>query len=138
MKRPLQSVVAQVPVLLLGAWPPRSAQGQGFLAPGPAGPALIPPDGGSLIAPAIVLGLALVAALALGAVCLDLQRRRRALAIEIEAWISDALMREPRLARAMIEIVAHGPQVGRLGRVVEMRGEVEHPDLREIAVRIAR
>jgi hypothetical protein len=138
MKRPLQSLVAQVPVLLLAAWPPRSAQGQGLPAPGPGGPMLTPPDAGNLMAPALILGLALLAALVLGVMFLDRQRKRRAQAIAIEGQLADALMREPRLGRAVITPVAHVPPTGRAAPVVEVRGAVEYPELRDIAVRAVR
>ena len=47
-------------------------------------------------------------------------------------------MREPRLARTVITTVAHVPLTGRSAPTVEVRGEVEYPELRETAVRIVR
>jgi hypothetical protein len=138
MKRPLEWLIAQLSVLLVGAWSPRSAHGQGLPAPGPGGTPVIPPDGGSLIAPAIILAIALLGALILGVVFLDLHRKRRARAIAIDGQIADALMREPSLARTVITTVAHLPLTGRSTPTVEVRGEVEYPELREAAVRIVR
>jgi hypothetical protein len=99
---------------------------------------LTPPDAGDLTAPAIILGIAFLAALVIGVMFLDRQRKRRTQAIAIEGQIADALMREPRLGRAMITTVAHVPLTGRAAPVVEVRGEVEYPELREIAVRTVR
>ena len=139
MKRPLlESLIAQVFVLLVGAWSPRIAHGQGLPAPGPGGPTMTPADSGNMIAPAIVLAVVLLGALILGVVFLDLSRKRRAQAIAIEGQIADALMREPRLGRAVITAEAHLPLTGRSGPRVEVRGEVEYPELREVAVRIVR
>lgn len=138
MTRPLQSLVGQVLVLLLAAWSPRSAHGQGLPAPGPGGPTLTPPDAGDLTAPAIILGIAFLAALVIGVMFLDRQRKRRTQAIAIEGQIADALMREPRLTRAMITTIAHLPLSSRAAPTVEVRGEVEYPELREIAVRVVR
>ena len=97
-----------------------------------------PPDGGNLIAPAIILGVALLGGLILAVVWGDLRRKRRAQTIALEGQIADALMREPRLARAVITTVARLPLSGRAAPTVEVRGEVEYPELREIAVRIVR
>jgi len=91
-----------------------------------------------MMGPALVLAAALLGILILTVVLLDLQRKRRAQAIAIEGQLADALMREPRLTRAMITTVAHLPLTGRAAPTVELRGEVEYPELREIAVRVAR
>ena len=91
-----------------------------------------------MMGPAIILGLALLGILILSVVLLDFQRKRRAQAIAIEGQIADALMREPRLTRAVITSVAHLPLTGRAAPTVEVRGEVEYPELREIAVRVVR
>ena len=138
MKRPLESLVVQVSVLLAGAWSPRIAAGQGLPAPGPGGPTLAPPEGGNVIVPAIILGIALLAVLIVGVMLLDLKRKRTAQAIAIEGQVADALMREPRLARTVITTVAHLPLTGHPRPLVEVRGEVEYPELREIAVRTVR
>jgi hypothetical protein len=99
---------------------------------------LTPPDAGDLTAPAIILGIAFLAALVIGVMFLDRQRKRRTQAIAIEGQIADALMREPRLTRAMITTIAHLPLSSRAAPTVEVRGEVEYPELREIAVRVVR
>jgi hypothetical protein len=138
MKRPLESLVALSSLALASAWTGSTALAQGLPAPGPGGPTLVPPDGGNLFGPAIILAATLLGALILTVVFLDLRRNRRAQAIAIEGQIADALMREPRLTRAMITSVAHLPLTGRAAPTVEVRGEVEYPDLREIAVRVAR
>jgi hypothetical protein len=47
-------------------------------------------------------------------------------------------MREPRLRGTVVTTLAHVPLTGRAGPTVEVRGEVEYPELRETAVRIVR
>jgi hypothetical protein len=91
-----------------------------------------------MVAPAIILAVALVGGLILAVALVDARRKRRTQAIAIEGQITDALMREPRLVRAMITTVAHLPLSGRAAPTVEVRGEVEYPELRDIAVRIVR
>ena len=135
MKR---SLFALTSLAFGSAWTRSMALAQGLPAPGPGGPSLAPPDGGNMMGPAIILGLALLGILILSVVLLDFQRKRRAQAIAIEGQIADALMREPRLTRAVITSVAHLPLTGRAAPTVEVRGEVEYPELREIAVRVVR
>ena len=138
MKRSLGSLVALSSLTLVFAWSRSMALAQGLPAPGPGGPGLAPPDGGNMLGPAIILAITLLGVLILTVVFLDLQRKRRAQAIAMEGQIADALMREPRLTRAVITGVAHLPLTGGAAPTVELRGEVEYPDLREIAVRVAR
>jgi hypothetical protein len=90
------------------------------------------------MAPAIILAVALLGGLILAVAIMDLRRKRRAQAIAIEGQIADALMREPRLTGTVITATAHVPLTGRLGPTVEVRGEVEYPELRETVVRIVR
>jgi hypothetical protein len=104
---------------------------------GPSGP-YPSAEGGGLVAAAIILGLALLGVLILSVAIMDIRRKRRTQAIAIEGQIADALMREPRLTGAVITTVAHVPLNGRAGPTVEVRGEVEYPELRDVAVRIVR
>ena len=90
------------------------------------------------MAPAIILAVALLGGLILTVAVVDLRRKRRAQAIAIEGQIADALMREPRLRATAITAAVQLPLTGRAGPTVEVRGEVEYPELRETAVRIVR
>ena len=113
------------------------ATAQGLPTPGP-GTTPAAADGGNMIVPMIALGVALLGALVLAVAVMDLRRKRRAEAAAIEGQISDALMREPRLTSATLIAMAHVPLTGRLNPTVEIRGEVEYPELRDTAVRIVR
>ena len=115
-----------------------SAFAQGMPAPGPGGTPPPADGGGSLLIPGIILVVALLGGLILAVTLMDLRRKRRAQAVAIEGQIADALMREPRLAGAVLTAVAHVPLQGRAAPTVELRGDVEYPELREIAVRIVR
>jgi hypothetical protein len=86
----------------------------------------------------IILVVALLGGLIFAVAIMDLRRKRRSQAVAIEGQIADALMREPRLVGAVLTAVAHLPLQGRAAPTVEVRGEVEYPELREIAVRIVR
>jgi len=138
MNRRLGPLATQVTATLVALWPLREALAQGLPAPGPGGPSVPAPDGGQLMAPAIILAVALLGGLILAVAIMDLRRKRRAQAIAIEGQIADALMREPRLMRTVITTVAHLPLTGKPRPMVEVRGEVEYPEMREIAVRAVR
>src|SRR5262245_7515998 len=112
------------------------AYAQGLPAPGPGGSP--PANGGGMAAPAIILGVALLGALILAVAIVDLRRKRQAQAVAIEGSIADALMRDPRLTGTVITTVAHVPLTGGGVPTVEVRGEVDYPELREAAIRIVR
>jgi hypothetical protein len=76
--------------------------------------------------------------LILAVAIVDLKRKRRSEEVAIESQIADALMREPRLARSAVTTMAHVPLSGRSGLTVEVRGEVEYPEVRETAIRVVR
>jgi hypothetical protein len=133
MNRRLGFLAGVAATLAAGAW--SDAVAQGLPTPGPSS---APPDGGGMMAPAIILALALLAGLILAVAIVDMKRKRRAEAIAIESQIADALMREPRLARSPVTTVARVPLMGKSGITVEVRGEVEYPEIRETAVRVVR
>lgn len=138
MNRPLGSLVARVSLALAGASPWSDAFAQGLPTPGPGGTPFRAPDDGALIGPVIVAAAALLAVLVVAVAVMDLRRKRKAQAIAIEGQIADALMREPRLMGAVVTTMVHVPLTGRTGPTVEVRGEVEYPELRETAVRVVR
>jgi hypothetical protein len=110
---------------------------QGVPTPGPGG--FAPPTGeGSAVVPMLILIVVLLAVFVLAVGVMDLRRKRQAQAVAIEGQISDALMREPRLAGAVLIALAHVPLSARSAPTVEIRGEVEYPELSETAVRIVR
>ena len=79
-------------------------------------------DGANLMAPVIILAVALLGGLILAVAIVDLRRKRQAQAVAIEGQIADALMREPRLTGAVITTVAHVPLAARAAPTVEIRG----------------
>lgn len=138
MNRRLRSLITLACLAVLGTWPRATVVAQGLPAPGPGGTAMPGSDGGNLMAPMIIVTVALVGALVLAVAIVDLRRKRRTQAIAIEGQIADALMREPRLRGTVVTTPVTVPLTGRGGPTVEVRGEVEYPELREVAVRIVR
>src|SRR5262245_36888845 len=135
MNRQLGALATQVCLLWLGVWRPRDAFAQGLPAPGPGG-TLPVPDSGGMIVPTIILVVVLLGGLIAAVVLTDRRRKRQAQAIAIEGQLSDVLMREPRLAGTVITTVAHVPLSGRAAPTVEVRGEVEYPELRDMVLRL--
>ena len=86
----------------------------------------------------LILIVALLAGLVLAVRVMDLRRKRQAQATAIEGQISDALMGDPRLAGTVLTALAHVPLSTHSAPTVEVRGEVESPELAETAVRIVR
>jgi hypothetical protein len=111
---------------------------QSLPAPGLGGSPIPPADGGSMAAPVIILGVALLGGLILTVAIVDLRRKRQARAVAIESSIADALMRDPQLTGTVITTFAHVPLASGGVPTVEVRGEVDYPELREAAVRIVR
>jgi hypothetical protein len=137
MNRRFGSVGAALAGLALTSARATLARAQGLPAPGP-GNQLPTQDGASLMVPAIILVVAIVGVLVIAVAMVDMRRKRRAEAVMIESQIADALMREPRLQGTVITTLAEVPLMGRSAPTVEVRGEVEYPDLRDVAVRIVR
>ena len=138
MSRRIGILVSQACLVLVEASFRSGASAQGLPTPGPGNVPLAPADGANLIVPMIVLGVALLGGLIFAVAIMDLRRKRQAEMVAIEGQISDALMREPRLTAATLTPVAHVPLSSRSAPTVEIRGAVEYPELREIAVRIVR
>jgi hypothetical protein len=136
MKQGFVTVVASL--VSLGVSSLSDALAQGLPTPGPGGTYAAGDGGGTMVGPTIAMVVILVAAIVVAVTVADLRRKRRAQAIAIEGQVSDALMREPRLTGSMLVAVAQVPLAGRRPPTVEIRGQVEYPELREIAVRLVR
>jgi hypothetical protein len=138
MSRRIGILASQACLVLVEASFRSGAFAQGLPTPGPGPVPLAPADGANIMVPMIVLGAALLGGLIFAVALMDLRRKRQAEMVAIEGQISDALMREPRLITATLTPVAHVPLSARSAPTVEIRGAVEYPELREIAVRIVR
>ena len=112
-------------VLSYQAW----AQAPAPRAPGAGG-------GASLIAEVLIIFAVLVI---LGIRELyDLQRRRESEAVQLQAQISDALLRDQLLYGVPIMATARAPFWRRSPATIEIAGQVPSPQARETALRIVR
>jgi hypothetical protein len=125
----LQSLVAAHSLLVLSAvqaW----AQAAPTPSPGSGG-------GGSPVAMVLVIVAALVI-VGIGVKLYDLRRRRESEAVQLQAQISDALMREQLLFGVPIIATARAPLWRRSPATIEVAGQVPSPQVRETALRIVR
>lgn len=131
------AVLARLACLVAGVSSASWVSAQGLPTPGPGG--FAPPTGeDSAVVPMLILIVALLAGLVLAVGVMDRRRKRQAQAVAIEGQISDALMGDPRLSGTVLTALAHVPLSTRSAPTVEIRGEVEYPELGETAVRIVR
>ena len=68
----------------------------------------------------------------------DLRRRRESEAVQLQAQVSDALMREQLLLGVPIMATARAPLWRRSPPTIEVAGQVPSPQARETALRIVR
>jgi hypothetical protein len=112
-------------VLSYQAW----AQAPAPRAPGAGG-------GASLIAVVLII-LAVLVILGIRELY-DLQRRRESEAVQLQAQISDALLRDQLLYGVPIMATARAPFWRRSAATIEIAGQVPSPQARETALRIVR
>ena len=132
-KQVLPSLIATLSLLVLSA-----VQVYAQAPPTPT-PSTASASGGA--GGAIALVLLIVAALVIiggGVKVYDVRRKRESDAVQLQAQISDALMREQQLAGVPIFATAHASFWRRSAATVEIAGNVPSPQARDAALRIAR
>jgi hypothetical protein len=120
-------LITSAPALM--AWPARAGWAQGVVAPQTQSGA---------VTTAVVVGSLLAVLVVLGALIkmLDLKRRRDGEAVVVQARISDAMLRDPRLFSLPITPTAHVPLWKGTPVTVEVAGHVPSEDLREAAIHL--
>jgi hypothetical protein len=95
-------------------------------------------SGGSAGLTALVIGAVLFIVIVAGVKLFDLKRKRESEAVQLQAQISDALLRDQAMFGLPITPTAHIPFWTGTPATVELAGQVPSPELRESATRIAR
>jgi hypothetical protein len=129
----LRSLVATPSLLLLStahAWAQVSQTPSSGGAPGSSG-------GGSAVAIVVVIVAALVI-VGIGVKLYDLRRSRESEAVQLQAQISDALMREQSLFSVPIIATARASLWRRSTATIEVAGQVPSQQAHETALRIVR
>jgi len=126
-----QTLVATLSLLVVSAVQAR-AQATPTSTPGAA-----PGGGGSVLALILVI-VGLFVIIGVGVKLYDLRRKRESEAVQIQAQISDALMREQLLYGVPIMATARTSLWRRTPATIEVAGNVPSPQARDTALRIAR
>ncbi len=84
----------------------------------------------------VILGLLVIVGIAVK--LYDRKRKRDAQAVHLQAQVSDALMRDARLAGLVLTPTASVPIWGRGPATIEISGEVPDPAMRDAVLRVAR
>ncbi len=133
----LEAVRAVLITTALATWPVRRGWAQVLVGPPASGASpssdATPLGGMTVFA---VVGAAVVMLLILGALVtmLDLKRKRDGEAVVVQAQISDAVLRDPRLFSLPITPTAHVPLWKGSPVTVEVAGQVPSDDLRRVAL----
>jgi hypothetical protein len=122
--------------LALMAWPARAGWAQGVVTPQAPTNATSDATQSGGVTTVVVVGSLLAVLVVLGALIkmLDLKRKRDGEAVVVQARISDAVLRDPRLFSLPITPTAHVPLWKGTPVTVEVAGQVPSEDLREAAI----
>src|SRR2546425_7019083 len=103
----------------------------------PATPQPAAEGGGAAIAAVVVVvGLFMVVGVVVK--LFDLKQKRESEGVQLQAQVSDALLREPSLARLRLTPTAHVPLWTGTPATIEMSGQVPTPELKDTVLRIVR
>jgi hypothetical protein len=124
--------------LALVAWPANTSWSQGVVGPQASGNTSAGATESSAVTTAVVVALLLAVLVILGAIIkmLDLKRKRDGEAVVVQARISDAVLRDPRLFGLLITPTARVPLWKGTPITVEVAGQVPAEDLRRAAINL--
>jgi hypothetical protein len=129
----LQSLVATLSLLVLSA-----VQAWAQAVPTPSPGSTPGSDGGGSPVAMVLVILAVLVILGAGVKLYDLRRKRESEAVQLQAQISDALLREQLLFGLPIMATARAPLWRRSPATIEVAGRVPTPQARETVLRIVR
>ena len=110
-------------------------------APPSVPPSAVTPNatsGGSAMLAAAIIVVVLLVALGITVKLLDLKRRRESEAVQLQAQISDALLREAALFGLPVTPTAHVPLWSGTPATIEVRGQVPSPEVKDALLRLVR
>jgi len=95
-------------------------------------------DSGSTAIAAVVVVLGLLVIIGLVVKLFDFKRKRESEGVQLQAQVSDALLREPSLAGLPLTPTAHIPMWTGTPATIEVTGQVPTLELKDIALRLVR
>jgi hypothetical protein len=121
--------------LALAGWPGKIVWAQGVVGPQASNASGGATQSGAVTTAVVVASLlALLVVLGVLIKMLDLKRKRESEAVVVQARISDAVLRDPRLFSLPITPTAHVPLWKGTPVTVDVAGQVPSEDLREAAI----
>ncbi len=118
------------------AWAQSSATAPATGMAPPAAGATASSGGSAALGFLVILGLLVIVGVAVK--MYDRKRKRDAEAVHLQAQVSDALMRDPRLAGLVLTPSAAVPSWGSGPATIEISGEVPDSGMRDTVLRVAR
>lgn len=107
-------------------------------APAPTAPPAPVSGGGSAALSAMAIIVALMVLLGITVKLFDLRRKREAEAVQLQAQVSDVLLRDQALFGLPVTPTAHVPLLKGSPATVEVAGQVPAPELKEAVLRVVR
>ena len=107
-------------------------------APTPPPAATSTGNGGGTAIAAVVVVVGLLVIIGVAVKLFDLKRKRESEAVQLQAQLSDALLREPAFAGLPLTPTVHVPMWKGTPATIEVTGQVPRPELKEIALRLVR
>src|SRR5881628_428285 len=101
-------------------------------------PSLSPPaaEGGGATIAAVVVIVGLLMVIGVVVKLFDLKQRRESEAVQLQAQLSDALLREPSLAGLPLTPTVYVPMWTGTPATIDVTGQVPRPELKDLALRL--
>jgi len=123
-------------LVAVGVWVGDRAWAQNASNTPAPSPATTPGDGGGTAIAAAIVVAGLLVVIGLAVKLFDLKRKRESEAVQLQAQLSDALLREPSLAGLPLTPTVHVPMWTGTPARIEITGQVPRPELKDLALRL--
>ena len=124
------------PLVAVGVWVGDRAWAQNASNTPAPSPATTPGDGGGTAIAAVIVVAGLLVVISLAVKLFDLKRKRESEAVQLQAQLSDALLREPSLAGLPLTPTVHVPMWTGTPATIDVTGQVPRPELKDLALRL--
>ena len=125
-------------LVAVGVWVGDRAWAQNASNTPAPSPATTPGDGGGTAIAAVIVVAGLLVVIGLAVKRFDLKRKRESEAVQLQAQLSDALLRETTLAGLPLTPTVHVPVWKGTPATIEVVGRVPTPELKDTVLRIMR
>jgi len=123
-------------LVAVGVWVGDRAWAQNASNTPAPSPATTPGGGGGTAIAAVIVVAGLLVVIGLAVKLFDLKRKRESEAVQLQAQLSDALLREPSLAGLPLTPTVHVPMWTGTPATIDVTGQVPRPELKDLALRL--